>query len=209
MHRHRTHNPQTYPHTLGPTADVCILLNQNTPTGCTQSLPPPRTGHDQVGCFRCEGSWSEAQGRSGTGIPVKFCLSTHTPAGVAGGTGTKSRSPVESSGLGRSPATHLAEFSNPPATQGSSRGSTRAQGDSIFAQGLPLPAVGCRLPLLLLPPGRARDGGAAAPQPPLSWAAPGLCSSPARSCGAEREAGPVAEGTHGLWRGRGALDRPP
>lgn len=96
-------------------------------------------------------------------------LSTHTPAG---GQRVGARGELKP---GRSPATHLAAFSNPPATQGSSSGSARAQGHHIFrfAPGLQLsPAT---------PPPAPREGAGPRLQPPLSSVALSLRSSPARS----------------------------
>lgn len=89
---------------------------------------------------------------------------------------------------GRGTDTHLAVFANPPATQGNSSGSARAQRGRIFARGLPPP-----------PP-------AAPPEPPVGRArVPGRCG-PAASALLGRSGPPLLPGAVAAGGG-GALAR--
>lgn len=103
-------------------------------------------------------------------------------------------------GSDRQPATHLAVFPNPPATQGSSSGSAKAQDGGIFERGLPSPtppAPSCALlgrsGLLLLrerSPRAGRGGrpcGGGARGPGRGGGAP--CGSSAGGAGPVREEG--------------------
>ena len=131
--------PSTDRHTPAGTVDVCrppsqtahagprrasLLLTRRTQPGGAQLMPrsrceapPERRAPGQASSLN---TVSRAQ--------IHRCLR---------GRGTKKRG--QTGELRPGPDTHLAAFPTPPATQGSSSGSARAQSCGIFALGLPPP----------------------------------------------------------------------